>query len=47
MQYVFLFQEELDAIKIKLEKIETDRTKLKYENEKLEAKVSDIANFKV
>lgn len=38
--YFLFFQEELEAIKIKLEKVENDRTKLKYDNDKLEAKVS-------
>lgn len=38
--FLFLFQDELEAIKIRLEKSEHDRLKLKHENDKLESKVS-------
>lgn len=34
------FQEELETLKAKLEKLENERTTLKHENDKLEAKVS-------
>lgn len=37
----FLFQEELEALKAKLEKLEAERTTLKHDNDKLEAKVGD------
>ncbi|KAJ8956258.1 hypothetical protein NQ318_014992 [Aromia moschata] len=36
--------DELEAIKIKLEKVEFDRTKLKHENDKLEAKLMLFEN---
>lgn len=35
----FRFQEELEALRTKLEKVETERNTLKHDNDKLEAKV--------
>jgi hypothetical protein len=42
-----VFQDELEALKTKLDKLETERTSLKHENDKLEAKVSTAKRRKV
>lgn len=39
---VFCFQEELDLVKAKLEKVEKERNELKFLNDKLEAKVWNL-----
>lgn len=43
----YVFQDELEALKTKLDKLETERTSLKHENDKLEAKVSTAKRRKV
>lgn len=43
---LFSLQEELEALKLKLQKIETERTSLKNDNDKLEAKVRNIYFWK-
>lgn len=37
---IFFLQEELESLRAKVEKLESERTALKHENDKLEAKVS-------